>query len=391
MYDDIKPGDIFIPDPKEGECSFPGPVIINAIYDSLPMSETTDKFNTLRNYKVLHETTGGGKGIKIGVGDTGVDRVHLNGDLKGCIAKDFTNSRNGFYDVHSHGTHTTGHIGARGDGQGFIGLAPNAGLYHAKVLGDSGSGSTRGIANGIRWMAEEGCKIINLSLGGGYSADIEAACRDALSAGVLVFASMGNSGMRGGGHPGTSRYTFGITALDYNKRVASFSSRDDAAKYAGYGVQVLSLVTNGRLGRMSGTSMSCPDQCGVAGNILSYMLKLGLPLPKTMEEYEAIVRVGIEDLGTPGKDREYGLGFIDIWKVINHLKEQAPNPEPPIDPPPEEPEEPTDPTPGPAKDMRMGLVSTDDGVYFVSNFGHEAEFKINGVTYKGRASKLGTS
>ena len=376
MTQQLQPGQLLPEDPN-GEVGLPGPVFVNAVYDQLPMSETTDQFNTLRGYKTMHQRTGAGEGIKVGVGDTGVDKTHLEGDLKGCIGKDFTNSRWGYYDRHSHGSHTTGHIGARGDGQGFIGLAPNAGLYHAKVLGDSGSGSSRGIANGVQWLADQGCKIVNLSLGGGFDSYSEGVYRELAQQGVLIFAAMGNSGFRGGGHPGTSRYTFGITAVDYNRRVASFSSRDKMAKYAGYGVNVLSLVTNGRLARMSGTSMACPDQAGVCANILSYMLKLGLPLPNSMEEYESIVKDSLEDLGNAGHDTSYGDGFIHLDDVLAKLDTMAP---------PQEPEPPTEPTPPEETGtLGMGIALSSSGLIVFANAGEDATLKVGNKTFNGKA------
>ena len=375
----MKPGDVI--QPVKGDFSFPGPIIVNAVYDNISMTETTDQFNTLRDYKNMHQRTGAGEGITIGVGDTGVDKTHMQGDLKGTIPRDFTRSRNSYYDIHGHGSHVTGHIGARGDGDGFIGLAPKCNLMHAKVLGDSGSGSSTGIAQGIRWLVDGGCKIVSLSLGGGFSQESEDACRYAVEKGTLVFAAMGNSGNRGGGHPGTSRYTFGITAVDYNLRIAGFSSRDNAAKYAGYGVNVLSLLTNGKLGRLSGTSMACPDQAGLCGNILSYMNKLNLPLPNTMEEYETIVRSAIQDLGSPGWDKMYGDGFIHLDKVLDYLDSVA-EPQPPTDPPTDPPPEEGEPT------VSWGAVNTNDGIKLITPYGTKnVSIIYNNKTYKGKISE----
>lgn len=230
-------------------------------------------------------------------------------------------------------THVTCHIGAKADGQGIEGIASDCGMYHAKVLGDNGSGSSIGIAQGIDWMVAQGCKIINLSLGGGFSQQIENACKRASEAGVLVFAALGNDGTRGDGHPGNSKYTIGIAAVDYNKRLANFSSRSSQAIFAGYGVQVLSCITNGRYGRLSGTSMATPDQAGLAALICSYCEKLGKPI-KDNKDYFDRVKPFAEDLGTDGWDRGYGYGFIDIWKFIeaNPLPSDPVQPEPPIDP-----------------------------------------------------------
>lgn len=366
----MKDGVIYSNPGKEEQGLFP-------IYDyqevSTPLSENADGFLTQRgDYVKLKEITGGGKGIKVGVGDTGVDKVHLDGDLKGVVnAKDFTGSRFGYYDQHSHGSHCTGHIGARRDGQGMEGLAHECTLVHAKVLGDSGSGSTSGIARGIRWMIEEKCHIISLSLGGGFSQEIETACREAMEAGVFVMAAMGNNGTRGDGHPGNSRYTFGITAIDYNKNLASFSSRSRMAKYSGYGVNVLSCGLNGRYVRMSGTSMATPDQAGLLALYLGWRLKNNLTLPRTYEELEALYSPGVEDLGPSGWDVGYGLGFVNIWKLIS----QSPLP------PPTDPNPPNPPTPG--KKMGLGLIQTEDGLVVTGIGEKKAELIVDGKLYTG--------
>lgn len=347
----------------------PGEAGLYPIYDvqevSTPLAESADGFLTQRgDWKKLKELTGDGKGIKVGVGDTGVDPTHRNGDLKGVVdAKDFTGSRYGWHDRHSHGSHCSGHIGARSDGQGMVGLASSCTMYHAKVLGDSGSGSVSGIANGVRWLADQGCHIISLSLGGGYSEAIEGACREVSQQGVLIFAAMGNEGTRGDGHPGNSRYTFGIAAVDYQKRLASFSSRSKMAKYSGYGVNVVSCGLNGRYVGMSGTSMACPDQAGLCALYLSWRAKNGLVLPRTMEELEGMYVAGLEDLGEPGHDVGYGLGFINIWKLLEELP-------------------PTPPTPPQENTIGMGATFGSDTLLFGAG-GEECTLTVGDKTYKG--------
>jgi len=349
-----------VSNPLEGEQGlYP---IYDVEYVPTPLAESASEFLTQRgDWQLLKQTTGDGLGIKVGVGDTGVDKLHLAGDLKGVInAKDFTNSKYGYYDRHSHGSHCTGHIGARRDSEGMVGLASSCEMVHAKVLGDSGSGSSTGIAKGIRWMIDEKCHIISLSLGGGFSQEIENACKDAADAGVFVIAAMGNEGTRGDGHPGNSRYTFGVVAVDYEKRLASFSSRSKMAKYSGYGVNVLSCGLNGKYVKMSGTSMATPDQAGLLALYLSWRKKYNLPLPSTMEELEAMLSPAVEDLGSPGWDIGYGLGFINIWKLITP---------------------PSTPIPPPGKgELGLGLVSTSDGLKLLGT-GAKAELTIDDKTY----------
>lgn len=278
-----------------------------------------------------------GTPIKVGVGDTGISHDHMeSGDLKNAIGKDFTGSRSGFNDLQGHGSHVSCHIGARDDGQGIEGLASKCQIVHAKVLGDSGSGSSAGIRAGVDWMGNnQGCKIINLSLGGGgYSSAADRLYKELDAKGVLVFASMGNSGQGGerGGYPGRYDSTIGVTAVDYNKRLAGFSSESRGATLTGYGVQVLSCVARGSYARYSGTSMSCPDQAGIAALLVGYFDRKGIAV-KNKDHYIKLIKDAgaFEDLGRAGQDTFYGHGFIDIWKVIDHygMPEEGETPEQP--------------------------------------------------------------
>jgi subtilisin family serine protease len=314
--------------------SIPDDYVVHEEMDELEPGEKVRKFLSLRGDpdKVL-QMGNFGRGIKIGVADTGVDATHRRGCLRNVKKiKDFTRSRSGVNDVQGHGSHVTGHIGATNTGEGMVGLCPEAELYHAKVLGDNGSGSSVGIAAGIDWLVEQGCHIINLSLGGSRSSVIEDAVKRATNAGVLVFAAIGNSGTRGHGHPGNSSYTIAVAALDYLKRVARFSSRFDNIHVSGYGVDVISLAPRGRYATSSGTSMACPDQAGVAGLILAQELKLfGEIKTKSMTQYLTKVKPFMEDLGRDGQDREYGLGFIDFLKLAEAVSDSVgdePKPDP---------------------------------------------------------------
>jgi subtilisin family serine protease len=327
------------------------PIRIDGVMTHIPYSEQYPEFHTRRgNPSTNMERGGDGTGIHVGVGDTGVDKRHHQDDLSGVVEmRDFTNSRFGPWDNHFHGSHCLGHIGARLADAGMVGLAPRCTQYSAKVLGDGGSGDVNGIASGIRWMASKGCHIISLSLGGGFSSAIENACKEVRQQGVIIFAAMGNDGTRGSGHPGNSKNTIGVCAVDYNKELASFSSRSIEAYLSGYGVGVLSCGLNGTYVRSSGTSMATPDQAGICAKILGRMQFLKLPLPKDQDAYFNIcVKANaVEDLGAPGRDVGYGFGFIDINRVFQYLDTLAE----PVDPPP------------PGRTFRGAMVVTDNGIY----------------------------
>jgi hypothetical protein len=333
---------------------------IETISKGQTLAETIPPFLTLRNsngrtYKEFKEICGDGTWadgtpIKVGVGDTGIDATHLSrGEFGDAVNRNFTSDRTAT-DINGHGSHVSGHIVARANNSQIQGIAAKSKLYSAKVLGGrQGSGLTSWIQNGIEWMAENGCKIINLSLGGGGFDRTSAALYKRLDeAGIIVNAATGNAGKGGerGGYPARYVYVNSIGAVDYRLATASFSSESRTITKVGYGVGIDSLWINGRRASISGTSMATPDQTGLDLNFLGYFDRLGKGKLSRLE-LDELLQVGIVDLGIDGRDTYYGAGFVDIWKVIDHYglpEDKDPvDPVDPVDPPkdcpvPEKPE-----------------------------------------------------
>jgi serine protease len=118
-----------------------------------------------------------GGGITVAVLDTGVGYedfggFHLLPDLKGLTfvdGYDFVDNDAHANDDHGHGSHVTGTIAQVTDnGVGVSGIARNVQIMPLKVLSGSGSGSVAGIADAIRYAADKGAKVINMSLGGPF-------------------------------------------------------------------------------------------------------------------------------------------------------------------------------------------------------------------------------
>ncbi|QIK74169.1 S8 family peptidase [Nocardioides piscis] len=160
--------------------------------------------------------TSTGAGAVVAVVDTGVDFTHpdLRANLlqgatfTGCKGQspcgngDFRGP-DGENNADEHGTHVAGIVAAVTDnGLGVAGTAPDAKILPVKVLED-GSGSFEEIAAGIRWSADKGADVINLSLGGlagtqaltltGLESSVPEAIAYANSRGVSVIAAAGNS------------------------------------------------------------------------------------------------------------------------------------------------------------------------------------------------------
>ncbi|MEU0741641.1 S8 family peptidase [Streptomyces sp. NPDC006134] len=170
-----------------------------------------------------------GKGIKIAVLDTGVDTTHA--DLKNQVvaSKNFSVSPDAT-DKYGHGTHVASI--AAGAGPKYKGVAPGAKLLNAKVLSDDGFGDDSGILAGMEWAAEQGADIVNLSLGGMDTPEIDPleAQVNKLSEqkGILFAIAAGNEGEFGDqtvGSPGSAASALTVGAVDDKDRLADFSSR----------------------------------------------------------------------------------------------------------------------------------------------------------------------
>jgi len=233
-------------------------------------------------FKAWHVTTGQAS-VAIAILDTGIDQSHE--DLKSKIAqnKNFTRSST-VDDKYGHGTHVAGSAAAATNNSlGVAGTCPSCSLFNVKVLGDDGSGQWSWIANGIIWSADNGAKVINLSLGAyAESLTVRDAVDYAWSKGVILTGAAGNDGQNWGLYPGAYENVIAVAATDHADAKASFSNYGgNWVDVAAPGANVLSTApdhsnriwkTGPKYGTLSGTSMATPHVAGLAGLIWSTSL-----------------------------------------------------------------------------------------------------------------------
>ena len=167
-----------------------------------------------------------GKGATVAVIDTGISEVPDLKETSFAKGYDFVNDREDAKDDNGHGTHVAGTIAqSTNNGFGVAGIAYEATLMPLKVLSASGGGTVADIAEAIRFAADHGANVINMSLGGGGESSAMAEAIDyAHKKGVLVIAAAGNSGQNSASYPARYPHVLGVAALDSSGQKADYSN-----------------------------------------------------------------------------------------------------------------------------------------------------------------------
>jgi serine protease len=266
-----------------------------------------------------------GEGVTVAIVDTGVacyDKGPFSRgtDLGGTRCGNgynFVHDSTDAYDDQGHGTHVAGTVAqTTNNGKGTAGLAYCAQLMPVKVLNKNGWGTLADVAEGIRFAADNGAQVINLSLGGpGKSKILEEAVDHALSKGVVVVAAAGNSG-RSVGYPAAYDGVIAVSATDANDNIAWFSSRGPQVVIAAPGVAVTQqTICDGGcnkcelFGTFNGTSMASPHVAGAA----AMMVGLGVTSPTAVREALTANAVAKDDA------KLFGAGILDAASAAVHV------------------------------------------------------------------------
>jgi len=293
------------------------PITIEEIDVNTLQDQVTDYWHGLVQTDEAFKHTKG-EGVVVFVLDTTYKTAHpdLNANILHEYAKSFTDD-NTDEDLHGHGIHCMGIVGAVDNGIGVIGAAPNVKLVPVRVLNNQGSGSWNWIVNGIRYACDVNLgqyqnykRIVSMSLGGSAGSSLmEDALKYARDKGVYVLAAAGNSGYDGSrdtvNYPGAyDNLCITIASISKLWKPSYFSSGGKAIDLAAFGESIYSTYKNNGYARLSGTSMATPMAAGLLALILSKYSDVTL----TRDQLEAYYKKYAKDLEEAGEDNKTGAG-----------------------------------------------------------------------------------
>jgi thermitase len=295
--------------------------------------------------------TPGAANVKIAILDCGIYKAHP--DLAGKVIdeKDFTSNPfgSGTDDRCNHGTHVAGIASAdTNNGIGVAGVGDRTALMNGKVLLEQydsfgnligGEGDYLWVADGIRWAADRGANVINMSLGGPdvCSSTMQEAIDYAWARNVVVVAAAGNYGVNAPFEPADCTHVVAVASTDATDAKSDFSNYGTWVSVAAPGSDILSSVNpnlNGgnEYAYFSGTSMATPAVAGLVG--LLWSTSWGTSAQSVINRLEATA----DAIPGTGTNWQYGL--------INAAAAVAPPPAPVARPSPALPS--TAPIPNPA-------------------------------------------
>ncbi len=247
----------------------------------------------------------GSNTIKIAVVDTGIYK-HPKFSSHIISGINYIESESGTNDLNGHGTHVTGIIY-----DCLRGL--NVKIMPVKILDQTGTGSVGEMGLGIRYAADKGCKVINLSVnikGDDHDDYLHASVEYAVEKNCVVVNSSGNAGKTVKyGCPADVSDAIVVGAINNKGSLASFSNKGNTVDVVAPGVGIYSTYLQSGFTTLDGTSMAAPHITGLAT-----LIRLAYP-SYSAAKVESVIKGYAKDLGNSGFDTSYGYGMPYVGNV----------------------------------------------------------------------------
>jgi type VII secretion-associated serine protease mycosin len=270
----------------------------------------------------------GGSGV-VAVLDTGVQANHP--DLSGRVLAgyDFVNDDTNAADDNGHGTWVSGIIAAKpNDGYGIAGISWTDRILPVKIMSREGTGSTSDLISGIRWAADHGATVINMSVGGfPYTQGVQDAINYAWTKGVVLVGAAGNNNREETFYPASMANVVSVSATQREDEFSHWSSYGPKVDVSapGSSVQTTNCTvctyadhhTWGAHTYISGTSFATPNVAGVVA-----LIRARYPSWTPQQVVDRLIAT-VDDRGTSGWDIRYGRGRVNAYRALGASVAQA--------------------------------------------------------------------
>lgn len=246
--------------------------------------------------------------VTVAVIDTGIDTS--NAMFSGRTISSYSKSLLGssYEDDNGHGSHVSGIIAD--------GTSDQVQFLVIKALDSNGEGTEFDILDAVRYAAQKGADVINISAG--FALDLtsftdqadynymEAYMEYAYDAGVTICAAAGNDAKSSLYYPASSAYVLSVAAMNSKYTKASFSNYGSGLDFIAPGTNIRSAYLKNTTAVLSGTSMASPHLTAAA------MIKVFHP-SYTVSQVKSALKASTVDLGVAGRDKKYGYGYVNLY------------------------------------------------------------------------------
>lgn len=254
----------------------------------------------------------------VAVIDTGISLPSIEFADRLVPGYNFVDDNDFVADLDGHGSMVAGVLAATGNnGRYGAGVDWRCSIMPLKILGGSRAGLESRAAAAFDFAVAHGARVINASWGGSISDFVRDAIHRAKQAGVVVVAGSGNGSLEQLLDPADFPGVISVGASDREDAKAPFSNWGRDLDIVAPGVDIYVRSVNGEEWMLYGTSLSTPQVAAAAALILAIRPEY------TPQQVEALLYLGADDVGEPGKDPQTGWGRLNVRNSLMLARNDA--------------------------------------------------------------------